>query len=560
MAKAEVLRRPEIFVALVNGAGTDTIDVKSQLDAQFAAVGYKTYHIKLSDLIADFCSIDTAGMDEAVRVRSLMDAGDDLRRATGKGEAVMSLAAAAIREARVTIAGNDEEIAYNRVFVIDSLKNPTEVRSLRHVYGPNFFLLSVYSQKNKRLEKLANRIAESKHTSIQESISKEAEDLIHIDEKRDYDDLTQNVQETFPLGDFFVSVDKPVESDLKRFVELIFGQPFLTPTRDEYFMYCADAAAMRSADLSRQVGAVIVGEGGELVSTGANEVPHPGGGFYSEGETDRVDNRDYKREHDPNAFARTDIVREFVKAIRESNLLSKTIARKDDEAITQDLLFGKARIHLEGARIRSLIEFGTVVHAEMHAISEAARYGLRTEKGTLFCTTFPCHVCARHIISAGLSRVVFIEPYPKSLTKQMYAREICVDGEGGDIPDAVIFEPFTGVSPRLYSRVFRYRRRKNEYGSVVHWNSAKAMPQGAGTGEAYLTIEGNKSGELPGYLEKYKRSRSPTSVKKGKEGNENGKEKRISSAGGEGQREDTKPSRATKRTPKRRVKMDKASG
>jgi hypothetical protein len=66
VAKAEVVRRPELFVALVNGAGTDTADIKSQLDAQFAAVGYKTIHIKLSELIADFCGIDTSGLDEAV--------------------------------------------------------------------------------------------------------------------------------------------------------------------------------------------------------------------------------------------------------------------------------------------------------------------------------------------------------------------------------------------------------------------------------------------------------------------------------------------------------------
>lgn len=513
MAKAEKLRRPEIFVALVNGAGTDTTDVKSQLAAQFAAVGYKTIHIKLSELIADFCEIDTGKMDEAERVRSLMDAGDDLRRATKKGEAVMSLAAAAIRECRAKIAGDDDEVAYNHVFVIDSLKNPTEVKSLRHVYGPNFFLLSIYSQRTRRLDKLANRIAESRHTSLRKSISKEAEDLINIDEKRDFDDLTQNVQETFPLGDFFVSVDKPVESGLKRFVKLVFGEPFTTPTRDEYFMYCADAAAMRSADLSRQVGAVIVGAGGDIVSTGANEVPQPGGGFYSEGDDTGVDNRDYLREHDPNAFARTDIIREFVAAIRDSGLLNSDAQKKDDEGITQDLLYGTARENLEAARVRSLIEFGTIVHAEMHAISEAARYGRATYKGTLFCTTFPCHVCARHIISAGLERVVFIEPYPKSLTKQMYSREICVDGEGGDIPGAVQFEPFTGVSPRLYSRVFRYRRRKNPYGSVVHWNNEKAMPQGAGTGEAYLTIESNKSAALTTYRQQYQELKASVSAK-----------------------------------------------
>jgi cytidine deaminase len=533
VTKADDLRRPEIFVALVNGAGTDTTEVKAQLAAQFAAVGYTAEHVKLSELIADFCSVDTSEMDEAVRVRSLMDAGDDLRKATGRGEAVLSLAMAEIRSRRTDISGSDEDVASNRVFVIDSLKNPTEVRSLRHIYGGNFFLLSIYSQRSRRIDKLANRIAESRHTSLTSDIKKESEDLISIDERRDQDDLTQNVQETFPLGDYFISADKAIESDLKRFVELIFGEPFGTPRQAEYFMYCADAASMRSADLSRQVGAVLVGPGGDILATGSNEVPYPGGGFFSEGDQGKRDNRDYKREHDPNAFARTDIVREFVAAIRRSKLFGDEAKAKSDEDITQDLLYGEARENVEDARIRSLIEFGTVVHAEMHAISQAAEFGRATRKSTLYCTTFPCHVCARHIISSGISRVIYIEPYPKSLTKQMYSAEICVDGEGGTLPKAVVFEPFIGVSPRLYSKVFRHRPRKNKYGSTVQWNRLRAMPQGAGTGEAYLVIEGSKSGELPRYQEKLTLYRSNTA---GEKGDPHGQE--IPDASSEGSGED----------------------
>ena len=32
----------------------------------------------------------------------------------------------------------------------------------------------------------------------------------------------------------------------------------------------------------------------------------------------------------------------------------------------------------------------------------------------MFVTTFPCHYCARHIVSAGIDEVQYIEPYPKS--------------------------------------------------------------------------------------------------------------------------------------------------
>ena len=44
--------------------------------------------------------------------------------------------------------------------------------------------------------------------------------------------------------------------------------PYVTPLFDEFAMFMAFAAALRSADLSRQVGAV-VGKSNEIISTGA---------------------------------------------------------------------------------------------------------------------------------------------------------------------------------------------------------------------------------------------------------------------------------------------------
>lgn len=57
------------------------------------------------------------------------------------------------------------------------------------------------------------------------------------------------------------------------------------------------------------------------------------------------------------------------------------------------------------------------MHAEMFAITDAARRGLSVRDATLYCTTFPCHMCARHIIASGIRKVVYIEPYPKSMAK-----------------------------------------------------------------------------------------------------------------------------------------------
>ena len=75
------------------------------------------------------------------------------------------------------------------------------------------------------------------------------------------------------------------------------------------------------------------------------------------------------------------------------------------------------------------LEYGRTIHAEMSAISDAARLG-RALKGTiLFCTTFPCHMCAKHIVAAGISEVIYLEPYPKSLAGELHGDSVEIEGQ-----------------------------------------------------------------------------------------------------------------------------------
>lgn len=51
------------------------------------------------------------------------------------------------------------------------------------------------------------------------------------------------------------------------------------------------------------------------------------------------------------------------------------------------------------------------VHAESNAIAFAARSGIPTEDSTLYCTISPCGECAKLIVNAGITRVVYHHPY-----------------------------------------------------------------------------------------------------------------------------------------------------
>jgi tRNA(Arg) A34 adenosine deaminase TadA len=112
---------------------------------------------------------------------------------------------------------------------------------------------------------------------------------------------------------------------------------------------------------------------------------------------------------------------------------------------------------VEGTRFDSITEFGRSVHAEMDAITSAARRGVAIEQATLACTTFPCHNCARHIIASGIERVLFIHPYAKSLARDLHDDAIIVEPEqSGRVAGKVVFEQYVGVAPRVYPQYFDF--------------------------------------------------------------------------------------------------------
>jgi hypothetical protein len=76
----------------------------------------------------------------------------------------------------------------------------------------------------------------------------------------------------------------------------------------------------------------------------------------------------------------------------------------------------------------------------------------------LFVTTFPCHYCARHLVTAGVDEVQYIEPYPKSQALDLHDDAIQITTTGWQPPSQggkkVLFRPFSGVAPRLFGRAF----------------------------------------------------------------------------------------------------------
>jgi len=63
-----------------------------------------------------------------------------------------------------------------------------------------------------------------------------------------------------------------------------------------------------------------------------------------------------------------------------------------------------------------------VLHAESNAIAKCARSGISSEGSTLYVTTSPCIECAKLIIQAGITRVVYRDNYRLSDGLQLLAK------------------------------------------------------------------------------------------------------------------------------------------
>jgi hypothetical protein len=92
------------------------------------------------------------------------------------------------------------------------------------------------------------------------------------------------------------------------------------------------------------------------------------------------------------------------------------------------------------------------------------------ERDTQSATCF----CAKHIIAAGIKRVVFIEPFPKSYAEQLHADAIVI-GKSND-PEKVVFEPFIGITPFRYRDLFARERRKDDAGIFRLWAEGQPRP------------------------------------------------------------------------------------
>jgi len=472
--------RPELVFGLVGALGTDLEKVEDALAQALLAVGYGHRTVRVSAQIATaYTEIGLAPLPEGeTPLDTLMDQGDALRRYRNDGATTAAIAIAAISDQRhEDFQGEDTPRAERNSIatIIRQLKHPDEVDLLRSVYGARFVLLGVWTPRAERVIATHRRLRELSPNRDQTWYDQQVPRLMNRDEQDGSHPLGQRVRDTFELADAYIALRAgyEVSDEVGRVVRLLFGAPFETPTRDEQGMFQAFGARLRSSAGGRQVGAVVVDMEGELVASGTNDVPKAGGGQYWTG--DRPDHRDFQGGVDFNDQEKLQVVLDLVERLSSTeDWLSDDFQKLEVRTLAELALKPNGPFHK--SRVADLLEFGRILHAEMALICTAARRGNALAGLTMYTTTYPCHECARLIIGSGICRVVYVDPYPKSLVPRMYATEI---GEGLPGDDKVAFEAFAGIAPRLFPNVFAMtgRERNPVTGEYVKWIPGEAQPR-----------------------------------------------------------------------------------
>lgn len=484
-------QRHPLILGFVAAIGTPLDPVVQAFQESLRRFDYSSEEIHLSWLLDDLPYQPWGvlpGRSESDYYERRMDAGDRLRTDVGNGASLAALAVAKISEHRSQCNGN-----ITQAYLLRSLKHPAEVELLRHIYGDAFSLVAVACSSDERRESLSDSL------SLFEAPRAKAEQLI----SRDQSDLNdqefgQNVLITYSMADVFVPVGRGIDPSIHidRFVDSIFGSPFLTPDSQEEAMRFAQDASLRSASAGRQVGAALIPKIGTPIVIGTNEVPKPGGGQYWTG--DIPDYRDFRTGQDPNPIYTKRVVQELLERLEEHDWLKDELkGLSGSELLAKAEEIDKSGISLmSGTRAASLIEFTRCLHAEQAVIVNAARAGVSTDGAILFSTTFPCHECAKMIIGSGVIEVFYIEPYPKSLVDRLYRDLIdtspSVSSGSALVEEKIPFRQFLGIAPRRYSLAFTAGRRRVG-DDIIKFDRRTANPRTNGWNETSIELQEDKA-------------------------------------------------------------------
>jgi deoxycytidylate deaminase len=383
----------------------------------------------VAEVLADPCGFHLQNLSRAIRQEAekrqlppgravLQDIGDDLRRREGNAVLAKRAVSAAQGEAR-----NDD-------WVLDGIRNTAEVENLRSEFA-RFYLLAVDATRETRYARLKDLYAANERAFEKDDDRDRAEPWNYGQQVAACVDLADVL--LLNEEDFSQSrrVKTRLTAKLQDYVELMRSPGKRPPTHVELLMHHAYSASLRSSCLKRQVGAVIATPEHAVVASGYNEVP-------AGEESCRAKLGECYRDS---------VRRRYLETVKS---LKCQCGRAVGELQEVDPTTGRWPCPECGTDLGALYQGGKVLdlcralHAEEMAILQVARLGGVGHRGMLlYTTTFPCLLCARKVVQAGIKTVVYVEPYP---VKE--ARTLLLNAD-------VQTQRFEGVKSQAFHKLFK---------------------------------------------------------------------------------------------------------
>jgi deoxycytidylate deaminase len=423
-------------------------------------------YFKLSNILRE--ELKKEGIEDP-NIQQLQDKGNLLRKTYGNNYLVILLLEK-LRKGEVNLTAEN--------IIIDGIKNDGEVELLRSF--ANFYLFSINAKREIRCKRVLNS---GIFASESEFIDADKRDE-HENEKNG-----QQVKKCNYLSDIIIvngkTIPKAAAIQRGEYVRKIYQtyitliedsvsgkySPEIFPSLNELCMTLAYALSKKSSCLKRKVGSVIVDLVGNetksderseilaypyIISSGYNEVPMGSKKCIFHEKFQKCFRDFLQEEHAekikfcPSCGEKVDVTTtcsscgkkyngyikfcpECKKEIKESHRCAKC-----DIKIFEEHLPGSK--HTPG----KLLDMCRALHAEEMAILGLAKRGGNSGGNlVLFATTQPCNLCANKIVSAGIKKVVFAEPYLMEEAAETLEK-------GG-----VTLETFEGVKSSAYFKLYQ---------------------------------------------------------------------------------------------------------
>jgi len=327
--------------------------------------------------------------------------------------------------------------------VIDAIRNPYEAVYLKDRYS-NFFLVSVNTDNENRLDHLRK---DHKFTDIQIKALDKKEYPKKL--KGEHKFTSQNIQKCIELADIHINNPRKnnygnseLTSQLAWYVSLMMHPGLIMPNSIESCMQLAYSVKINSGCISRQVGAVVTDDVFSVKSVGWNSTPQGQTPCLLRSAADLINDNDSAIYSD---YEKNDSVFRVAIETKYSNLIAKSEGSGRNLAYCFKDMQNEIDNEKNQVHTRSL-------HAEENAFLQIAKYGGQKLKGgVLFTTASPCELCAKKAYQLGISKIIYIDPYPGIATSHILST-------GVNRPELILFRGAIGISfHRLYQPIMPYK-------------------------------------------------------------------------------------------------------